>query len=102
MFSEGTKALYASYREHLGGLRYDLLLRVQAILTPEHVRDLLGLKSAEWMRPVLQLYPRLIHVGLRSVIQELLLPSRYAPAIRGLEHRPEYAGRRAYHDVPLT
>jgi uncharacterized protein (DUF2236 family) len=84
--SEGTKALYARYRDHLGAVHYDLLLQIQGILTPEHVRGLLGLKSSEWMRPVLQVYPILVRVGLRSVIRRLLMPSQYVPAVRRLDH----------------
>ena len=94
LHGEGTKALYDKYREHLGAWRYDLLLQIQSILTPEHVRGLLGLKPAEWMRPVLQIYPMLVRVGLRSVIRSLLIPSKHVRGIRGLDHRqPKPRGR---------
>jgi hypothetical protein len=86
--STGTDALYARYRDHLGPWRYDLLLQIQGILTPVHVRDLLGLTSAEWLRPFVRVYPLLVGVGLRSMIQRLLMPSRYLHAVRGLDHRP--------------
>jgi hypothetical protein len=88
---EGTRALYAKYREHLGAWRYDLLMQVQSILAPEHVQGLLGLRPAEWMRPVLQVYPMLVRVGLRSLIRSLLIPAAYVGAIRGLDHRPARA-----------
>jgi uncharacterized protein (DUF2236 family) len=94
--TNGTKALYAKYRDHLGPWRYDLLLQTQAILVPEHVRDLLGLRSAEWLRPFARLYPMLVGVGLRSMLQRLLMPSRYIEAVRGLDHgapRPPRATR---------
>jgi len=84
--SDGTRALYAQYRSHLGPWRYWLLLRVQAMLAPEHVRGLLRLKSAEWLRPLLRAYPVLVRAGLRSSIQRLLMPSRYLAAVRGLDH----------------
>jgi hypothetical protein len=87
LHSEGTEALYTRYREHLGLWRYDLLLQLQAILTPEHVRGLLGLTPAEWLRPIVRLYPMLARAGLRSMIQRLLMPSKYLPAVRGLDHR---------------
>ncbi len=83
--SEGTKALYAQYREHLGLWRYHLLLRLQSILTPEHVRGLLRLKRAAWLRPLVRLYPILVRAGLRSIIQWLLMPSEYLPAVRALD-----------------
>jgi uncharacterized protein (DUF2236 family) len=83
---EGTEALYAQYRRHLGPWRYHLLLRLQAILTPEHVRTLLPLKGGAWLRPLLRLYPILIRAGLRSIIQRLLMPAAYLEAARGLDH----------------
>jgi uncharacterized protein (DUF2236 family) len=83
---EGTDALYAQYRKHLGFWRYHLLLRLQSILTPEHVRGLLGLRRAEWLRPLVRLYPLLVRAGLRSIIQWLLMPSAYLPAVRALDH----------------
>ena len=85
--SKGTEALYARYRDHLGPWRYDLLLRIQGILTPEHVRELLGLTPAIWLRPFVRVYPVLVRAGLRSMIQRLLMPSQYLAAVRGLDHR---------------
>jgi uncharacterized protein (DUF2236 family) len=85
--SDGTAALYARYRNQLGSWRYGLLLRVQAVLAPVHVRGLLRLHSAEWLRPLLRLYPVLAHAGLRPFIQRLLMPSRYLPAVRTLDYR---------------
>jgi uncharacterized protein (DUF2236 family) len=89
--SAGTEALYAQYRKHLGTWRYHLLLRVQAILVPEHVRSLLRLKSAEWLRPVLRVYRILVRVGLRSIVQRLLMPSRYLGSVRDLDHEVKAA-----------
>jgi uncharacterized protein (DUF2236 family) len=91
----GTAALYAQYRNHLGPWRYRLLLRIQAILAPEHVRGLLRLPPAEWLRPLLRVYPLLVRAGLRSIIQRVLMPSRHLPAVRGLDHLASRPGRRA-------
>jgi uncharacterized protein (DUF2236 family) len=88
----GTDALYSQYRKHLGAWRYHLLLQVQAVLAPTHVRDLLALPFAEWLRPLLRLYPLLARVGMRSVVQSLLMPSKYLCAARELdsvEHRSQ-------------
>ena len=84
--SDGTRALYAQYRNHLGRWRYRLLLCVQAILAPEHVRGLLRLKSSGWLRPLVRVYSILARAGLRSMIQWLLMPPAYLEAIRGLDH----------------
>lgn len=92
---DGTAALYAQYRKHLGPWRYRLLLATQAIVTPDHVRGLLRLQRAEWLRPFLRFYPVLVRAGLRSVIQKLLMPSGHLPAIRALDYRGAEAGGRA-------
>ncbi|HVF39623.1 MAG TPA: oxygenase MpaB family protein [Gemmatimonadaceae bacterium] len=84
--SNGTKELLAQYRNHLGGWRYSLLLRIQAILTPDHVRCLLGLKPAEWLRPLFRVYPILMRARLSSIIQRLLMPSKYLSTVRGLNY----------------
>lgn len=82
----GTDALYARYRDHLGPWRYGLLLRVQSLLAPEHVRGLLRLKRARWLRPLLRLHPVLVRAGLRRLAQRLLMPSRHLAAVRALDH----------------
>jgi uncharacterized protein (DUF2236 family) len=86
LYSAGTAALYAQYRKHLGPWRYRLLLRIQAILAPEHVRGLLRLKPARWLRPLVRVYPALVRAGLRPLIQRLLMPSKFLEAVRGLDH----------------
>jgi uncharacterized protein (DUF2236 family) len=98
LHGDGTAALYAQYRNHLGPWRYRLLLQVQAVLAPEHVRGLLRLTPAAWPRPLLRVYPLLVRAGLRSLIQRLLMPPRYLPAVRGLDH----AAPRAPGRVPGT
>jgi hypothetical protein len=50
------------------------------------VRGLLGLKPAEWLRPLVRLYPILARAGLRPMIQRLLMPPMYLEAVRGLGH----------------
>lgn len=82
---DGTKALYAQYRKHLGVWRYQLLLRIQAVLAPAHVRGLLRLHRAEWLRPFLKVYPLLVRAGLRSLIQKLSMPPQHLAAVRGLD-----------------
>jgi uncharacterized protein (DUF2236 family) len=100
--SGGTKALYARYREHLGFWRYDLVLQIQSMLTPEHVRGLLGLQSAEWLRRLVRVYPLAVRVGLRSIMRQLLIPPRYLPALRSLDHRAprQGSGSRAFTGIP--
>ncbi len=105
LHGDGTAALYARYREHLGPWRYHLLLRVQAMLAPGHVRDLLRLGRAEWLRPLLRLYPLLVRAGLRRAVQRLLMPPEHLPAVRGLDHpaagAPEPRGGRPPRGCPF-
>jgi hypothetical protein len=94
-YGDGTAKLYSAYRHHLGSSRYRLLLRVQAMLAPELVRGLLGLGSAQWLRPFVRLYPVLVRVGLRSVIQRLLMPPKYLAAVRELDRATRCGAVRA-------
>ena len=82
-----SEALYAAYRRQLGPWRYRLLLHLQSILTPEHVRDLLQLKCAQWLLHSLRLYPFAIRVRLRSSLQRLLIPGQHLVAVRALDQR---------------
>lgn len=102
LHGEGTGALYDQYRKHLGPWRYQLLLRLQSILTPEHVRGLLRLKPAAWLRALVRLYPVLVRAGLRSIIQRLLMPSAYLAAVQGLDHATASSPepRRSYRNPP--
>lgn len=84
--SEGTRALYARYREELGAWRYRLLLGLQSMLVPAHVRRLLGLRSCRWLRALGRLHPLLVRAGLRPWVRRLLMPARYLEAARGLDH----------------
>ena len=88
LHGQGTAELYAQYRKHLGVWRYELLLRLQSVLTPEHVRGLLRLKRAAWLRPLIRAYPMLVRAGLRATIQRVLMPWRYLGAVRALDQPP--------------
>jgi hypothetical protein len=85
--SEATEALYRQYRKHLGRGRYRLLLAVQSLLAPDHVRRLLHLNRASWLRPLTVLYPMLVRAHLRPAIERSLLPTRLLPQVRALDHR---------------
>ncbi|HEX2723137.1 MAG TPA: oxygenase MpaB family protein [Gemmatimonadaceae bacterium] len=100
---EATNGLYAAYRNHLGPWRYRLLLKTQAILAPEHVRSLMRLGSAEWLRPLFRVYPLLVRAGLRSVVRRMLMPPRYLPEVRGLDRvgrRTSSPTARTLHTAP--
>ena len=91
----GTDALYGRYRDVLGAWRFRLLLLVQGCLAPELVREMLEIRSATWLRPLLRVYPWLARAGLRSFVQRLLMPSKYLQAARCLDYRPSVQLRAA-------
>lgn len=82
---DGTSALQASYREHLGGWRYRLLLLVQSMLVPAHVRGLMHLRRVRGLQLLVRLYGLLSLAGFRPIVHRLLMPSEHLPAIRGLD-----------------
>jgi hypothetical protein len=85
-YSDLTTELYRRYREHLGGWRYETLLRVQGVLVPEHVRRLLGLGRCRWMRPSLGAYRLATRAGLRPLVHRLVMPPAILPQVRALDH----------------
>ncbi|UFH57281.1 oxygenase MpaB family protein [Spirosoma sp. KNUC1025] len=83
--SEFTDTLFQRYREQLGSWRYDLLRQVQAMLVPKQVSQLLALPKASLLTYSLGLYGMLNALGLRSVVQRILLPTPYLEQIRALD-----------------
>jgi uncharacterized protein (DUF2236 family) len=100
LHGEATEALYDQYRKHLGAWRYHLLLRIQAVLTPGHVRGLLRLDRAEWLRPLLRLHPLLVRAGLQSMFRRMLIPSEFLPAVQALDHPRQAAPSPAPRRLP--
>ncbi|MCK8493062.1 DUF2236 domain-containing protein [Spirosoma sp. RP8] len=85
VYSEYTDKLFRRYREQLGGWRYDLLRQAQAVLVPEQVRSELKLPQKPWLGYSIGLYKVLNAFGLRSVTQQILLPTEYLDQIRSLD-----------------
>ena len=85
VYSKYTAMLYAQYRRHLGAWRYHLLLQVQALLVPNHVRHMLRLKPQPLLSSSLWMYRLLDRLHQTSIIQQLLLPERYLDEVRRLD-----------------
>lgn len=83
--SEFTNELFQRYREQLGNWRYDLLRQVQAMLVPKQVSQLLDLSKKPLLTYSLGLYGMLNALGLRSIVQRVLLPTEYLEQIRALD-----------------
>ena len=80
-----TDKLFQRYRDQLGHWRYDLLRQAQAVLVPKQVSRLLGLPEKPLLSRSIGLYKTLNALGLRSVVQRVLLPTEYLNQIRGLD-----------------
>ncbi|TAE25269.1 MAG: DUF2236 domain-containing protein [Cytophagales bacterium] len=83
--SEYTDRLFARYREQLGSWRYNLLLQAQALLVPDVVKAQLPLPAKPLLAQTIGLYRLLNGLGLRSVVQRVLLPTEYLDQIRALD-----------------
>jgi uncharacterized protein (DUF2236 family) len=86
--SRHTALLYGQYRRHLGEWRYQLLLQVQALLVPEHVRRLLRLRRRVVFSAAVDVYASLPLPGLRPLLRRLLLQPRYWDDVAELERTP--------------
>lgn len=84
-YSEFTKKLFGRYRDALGDWRYDLLRQAMSMLVPEPVRVMLKLPEKPLLASTIWLYGVLNSLGLRSVVQRVLLPTEYLEQIRGLD-----------------
>ena len=83
-----TADLFRQYRKHLGGPRYWLLRRVQGLLVPPDMRQLLGLRRERWLRPVLALYLSTRHLAVSQWAKRLMLPADYQARISALDEVP--------------
>jgi len=81
-YSRHTSLLFRQYRVHLGVWRYYLLLQVQALLVPEHVRQLLRLNANGLMSTLVQTYGIVTTLNLQSIVHTLLIPPRYWADLR--------------------
>lgn len=83
--SEYTDTLFRRYREELGNWRYSLLRQAQSLLVPARVSTLLGLSQRPWLRHLLWIYPVARVLGLRAMVQRVLLPTTYLARIQALD-----------------
>ena len=81
-FSPYTAQLFREYRRHLGLWRYHVLLEVQALLTPDEVRGLLGLRPDPILYGLVRAFGIVDRLGLKSVLHSLLIPQQYQNEVR--------------------
>lgn len=83
-YSNFTADLYKQYKKHLGAFRYHIVLQVQRILVPRHVRKLLNLKKRFWIQPAMGIYKLFRRAGVDGFFRDALLPLEYKKQIRSL------------------
>jgi uncharacterized protein (DUF2236 family) len=86
--SSHTADLFDRYAEHLGSLRYRILLEVQTKIVPQHVQGLLSLRKFSLLFPVLLFYKLSRMVKLDAAVKALILPAKYKKAILELDVKP--------------
>ena len=80
--SDYTARLYRRFRRHLGAWRYRLFLKVQALLAPEPVRQILGMERSVLLLGACRLYSQFSRTSVRTLVQQVLLPPEYRESIR--------------------
>ncbi|WP_214073773.1 oxygenase MpaB family protein [Mucilaginibacter sp. dw_454] len=80
--SDFTVDLYRQYRKHLGGVRFVLLKRVQALITPEPVKQVLELGEPGALQPLLTIFKAIRQLGMSNWVVGALLPLKYKAHIR--------------------
>lgn len=84
-FSDLSDDLYQKYKKHLGLVRYRLLLEAQILVVPGKVKELLRLRNASLLTPVLHTYKFSRKLKLDWLLKSLILPNEYKEEIRGLD-----------------
>jgi uncharacterized protein (DUF2236 family) len=80
--SRFTTDLYLQYRKHLGPIRFFLLKRVQALLAPTRVKQMLKLDEPGLVMLLLKVYKVLRRLSIGNLLIESLLPLKYIAQVR--------------------
>jgi uncharacterized protein (DUF2236 family) len=80
--SNFTADLYQQYRKHLGAARFYLLKKVQALVVPKHVKDMLQLQSPGILYPLLAVFKLCRSISVDRFLTESLLPGKYKAQLR--------------------
>lgn len=80
-----TYHLYQQYKKHLGWLRYAFLTKVQLMLVPQRVNELLSFGKPTWIRPILSIYKFSRRINIEGILRNTLLPTDYKLQIKRLD-----------------
>jgi hypothetical protein len=84
VFSDFTVDLYKQYRKHLGYGRYQILKRVQALIVPAKIKQLLSLGNNPFFMPILWGYKLGRSLKLGNMITRLILPKAFRSQVNNL------------------
>lgn len=77
--------LYRRYRQHLGPVRFPLLIETQIYITPKKVRELLSLRKFSLLTLLLPPYKLSRRIKLDQLLRSLILPEAYREEINSLD-----------------
>ena len=80
--------LYNQYKKHLGSTRYFLLKESQKLVSPKHVKHLMGFGKISWITPLLFIYKLSRRIRMDWFLKSIILPSAYQKQIRELDVKP--------------
>ncbi len=72
--SKYTPDLFTQYKKHLRPMRYRLMLQVQALLVPNHIKNLLALHTTAVFPSILAAYKLIRFAHLDNWLEPFLLP----------------------------
>jgi len=84
-YSEYSARLFGQYRKHLGAWRYGLLLRVQALLVPHQVRNLLHANPPKLRAQLASTYGVMKRLKLQPLVRRILVQPRYWREVQMLD-----------------
>lgn len=82
VYSSFTVDLYKQYRKHLGAARFYLLRRVQSLIVPRRLKDMLQLSDPGILYPLLAMFKLCRWLSLSRFLTENLLPFKYKAQVR--------------------
>ncbi len=83
--SDFTVDLFKQYKNHLGWLRFQLMLNAQQELVPPLVSKLLNLKNTSLPFSLIRVYKTVNTLHLGRLLKQLILPRNYLPQIKALD-----------------
>lgn len=83
--SKYTFDLFKKYKKHLGWIRYEVLVEVQKLVVPKHVKKLLYLNDFSLFTIAIPIYKFSRNKEMGKFFKNLLLPSEYKTEIKELD-----------------